>query len=133
MNTTTQPTPADATTDAATLLEAGHEEAIAFLQSTLGADGWRVVRTRKGVKARSRWFSVGIKFDAKTGMWRARLRDGVPRMTATPTEALAPVAKYALDCARFCDGRLGLFNNPSKSYLGHRLWQAVRPVESPAE
>lgn len=112
------------------------DEAVAYLQATLGPDGWRVFRTRTGVKARWRWLSLTLKYDAKKDRpWRARLRDGFPRMTVneargtTLLEAVAPVAQYARDCARFCDGRLGLIGNPSKSYLGHRLWQAVRPVE----
>lgn len=129
MTTTTQTTLSDAQVDAQM------DEAMAMLRTVLGSDGWRVTKSRKGLKARSRWFSVSVRYNEKHNQWQARLRDGMPRMTVMKrrdtelSKALAPVLCYARDCARFCDGRLGLFSNPSKSHLGHRLWQAVRPTE----
>ena len=112
----------------------GLDAGLAHLQDVLGADGWRVHRKRNKVRARWRWFSVSLKYQPEhpDGPWRARMRDGMPVMvqrSADPLEALRPVVAYALENARFCDGRLGLFRNPSKGYLGHRLLQAVRPAD----
>ncbi|GAB5545687.1 MAG: hypothetical protein SangKO_054470 [Sandaracinaceae bacterium] len=113
-------------------------EAFTQLRATLGQEGWTVYRSRNGVKARWRWLSVGLKHKpTRDGAppWRARLRDGFPRYLVTetradePLAALGPVIEEARDVARFCDGRLGLVANPSKSWLGHRVWQAVRPVK----
>jgi hypothetical protein len=114
----------------------GLEDGLAHLQNTLGRDGWRVYRRRDKVRARWRWFSVTLKYqpDHADGPWRARMRDGVPvivRRSDDPLEALRPVVAYARESAQFCAG-LGLFRNPSKSYLGHRLLQAVRPADLPA-
>lgn len=116
-----------------TELDAQLDKAFVYLVEQLGPEGWSVRRTAKGVKARWRWFSVGVKFKEGTPQpWRARMRDGMPRMTvsehfdANAVSALTPVVAYAREVESFCQG-VGLFANPSKSYLGHRLWQAVRP------
>lgn len=118
--------------------EPAWDRAFARLSETLGRDGWRVYRSRRGIKARWGWLSVGLKRREKKQPetpWRARMRDGFPRRVITehcaadPLDALEPVITRARDAARFCDGRLGLARNPSGSWLGHRLWQATRPSD----
>lgn len=111
----------------------GLDAAQAHLQEVLGRDGWRVYRKRNKIKARWRWYKITLKYQAShlNGPWRARMRDsGIPVLTqhgADPLEALHAVVAHAVKSARFCEGRLGLVRNPSKSYLAHRLLQAVRP------
>ena len=113
------------------------DRALARMQESLGPDGWTVYRSRRGVKARWRWLSVRLEHDPSVDApWRARLRDGFPRKTVAEhqahdaLDALAPVIAHAREVARFCDGRLGLVRNPSKSWMQHRIWQAVRPADN---
>jgi hypothetical protein len=103
------------------------------LTETLGQDGWRVMSARRGVKARWRWLSV--KIERRPDGWRARLREGFPRITVAehtgsdPFEAMDVIVQKAQQVQRFEDGRLGLVYNPSKSWLGHRTWMAVRSAQ----
>ena len=108
------------------------------LDRTLGQEGWQIRVCRHGVRARWSWLSVSLKVKpTKAGRpaWRARLRDGFPRTTVSehwaddPMEVLDDVIAHARKVRRFSDGRLCLLSNPSKTWLGHRLWQAVRPLE----
>ena len=114
-------------------MTSGLETAQAHLGEVLSRDGWRVYRKRNKIKARWRWFKITLKHQPghPDGPWCARMRDGgIPvreQHAADPLEALRPVVAHAVDSARFCEGRLGLVRNPSKSYLAHRLLQAVRP------
>jgi len=65
--------------------------------------------------------------------WRARFRDGFPRSNVVelwvddPLEGLKSITAQARDVRRFVEGEGCLVRNPSKSYLAHRLWEAVRP------
>ncbi|WP_106391516.1 hypothetical protein [Enhygromyxa salina] len=110
----------------------GLDAAFDELEKVLGPEGWRVYRKRDKVKARWRWYKVTLKYQPNhpVAPWRARMRDGLPVMEkrdTDPLEALRPIIAHAIESARFCEGRLGLLRNPSKSYLGHRLLRAVRP------
>ncbi|MCB9519548.1 MAG: hypothetical protein H6699_01575 [Myxococcales bacterium] len=118
------------TVDAAAL-----ESGRAFLASTLGAAGWSVHRTRRGLRARRGMVTVTLKHRPETpdACWRARFNDGFPRFTVSearggsPVEALEAVVPKALVAARFFDGGLSLLRNPSKSWVAYRMWEAVRP------
>lgn len=115
---------------------AEYARAVELLRRRLGPAGWTVSTTRKGVNASWRWLRVDLRFRPKSDPaqpWRSRVKDGFPRLTvfehrsADPMDALTRSVDYALAVEEFCVGR-GLFSNPSKSYLGHRLWQAIRPT-----
>lgn len=115
----------------------GLDTALAHLREVLGPDGWRVYRKGSKIKARWRWYRITLRHraDQPEGPWHARMRDVTPLTTVTqhrapdPIEALRPVVAKAKASARFCQGRLGLFRNPSKSDLAHRLLAAVRPLD----
>lgn len=115
------------------------DRVFAKLEATLGRAGWRVRKTRSGVRARWRWLSVTLKRKARRNQdapFRARLRDGFPATTiaehwkSEPGPALDIVIEHARSVQKFEDGDLGLVRNPSKGWLSHRLWQAVRPFGS---
>ena len=108
------------------------------LCETLGKEGWRVRRSGRGVRARWRWVSVTLKYHPEIFAeqpWRGRLRDGFPRVTIaeqwwqSPTGGLDNLVARAREVRAFSEGSLGLMRNPSKCWLGHRVWQAVRPTE----
>jgi hypothetical protein len=109
--------------------------AFADFRAALGEDGWRYTATRRGFRARRGMVTVSLKYRPEEGAaaWRARFNDGFPRFTvlehraASVDEALAPVVAKARAATSFFDGRLGLLSNPSKSWLGYRMWEAVRP------
>ncbi|MFT6399629.1 MAG: hypothetical protein ACJAYU_004398 [Bradymonadia bacterium] len=68
------------------------------------------------------------------GPWRARFHDGfIARFTVAENwgtdlnDVVAPVVLKSREVSRFIDGRGGLIRNPSKSFVAHRLWSAVRP------
>ena len=113
--------------------------AVEALSSTLGAAGWRVRRTKTGARAARGLLAVTLKHRpgrSESGEWRARFHDGfIARFTLCESwnddlrEALKPVVTQAEEAARFVDGSGGLFRNPSKSFVAHRLWGAVRPQE----
>lgn len=113
--------------------------AVATLQTTLGADGWRVKRTRTGARASHGLLAVTLKFREgrnEAGPWRARFHDGfIARFTVAESwgtdvaDAVSPVIAKSREVSRFIDGRGGLFRNPSKSLVAHRLWNAVRPQD----
>jgi len=114
------------------------DQLVEQLEETLGVDGWRIRRTRSGVRCRWRWLSVTFKEkNAKNPdqPWRTRLREVFPPNTITeqwtsdPLESLSVVVERARLARRFTDGELGLVPNPSKSWLSYRVWQAVRPID----
>lgn len=111
----------------------GLDAAQAHLRQVLGRDGWRVYRKRDKIKARWRWYKITLKYQPShpKGPWRARMRDGgipvIEQYGADPLEVLRVIVAHTIESARFCEGRLGLARNPSKSWLAHRLLQAVRP------
>lgn len=123
-----------------TITEAEFSAAQNALESALGADGWRVRRTRTGARAARGLLSVTLKCRPgrnPAGEWRARFHDGfIARFTLGEAwsddigSALAPVVDGAREAARFIDGRGRLFRNPSKSLVAHRLWEAVRPLDA---
>lgn len=115
-------------------VDAPTELAFHRLSASLGREGWRVYRTRRGVKARCGWLSVSVKHRARAAeekQWRARLRDGFPRevvdqvASSEPLAALDPIIEHARKAKRLACGpfRFGL----GPSYMGHRVWQSVRP------
>lgn len=116
------------------LVEQGHLVALATLTDRLAARGWTVERSKKGIRARWRWLRIDVRHRPRRpeAPWRVRVRDGMPRTTvyasraASPEEAAKRGADYALRVVELCSGS-GLFANPSKEDLAHRLWQAVRP------
>lgn len=115
-------------------IDDGYELAIATLTEHLTQRGWSVSRSKKGVRARWRWLRVDVRHRPRRpeAPWRVRVRDGMPRVTvytsyaASPDVAARRGAAYAQRVVNLCRGT-GLFANPSKEDLAHRLWQAVRP------
>ncbi len=111
--------------------------AVAALKSTLGADGWRVKQTRTGARASRGLLAVTLKLREgrhEAGPWRARFHDGfIARFTVAEnwgaglTETLRPVLANAREVGGFVSQGGGLIRNPSKSWVAHRLWGAVRP------
>jgi hypothetical protein len=117
--------------------EASLREARVQVALTLGADGWRLEPTKRGVRARWRWLVVTVEAsgDAREGRaWRARLAERLPphtlleRWADDPMAAVDPVIAEARVAQRFADGNVGLVRNPSRGWLGYRLWDAVRPA-----
>lgn len=105
------------------------------LLAALGS-GWRVSRAGSGWKARNGMLSVTLKFhpEDERGAWRCRLRDSFPRRTvmerfgASPDAAVAEIAAHTNQVRGLIDGWLGgLTPNASKSWVGYRLWSAVKP------
>lgn len=111
--------------------------ALGRLRETLGSEGWDVSRTHRGVKAQRGPLSVALKLHEDghpAGPWQARMGDEPHAVVrehrgADALEALDPVIAHARKVAGFAEGRTGLVANPSKSWLGHRIWQAVRPQD----
>lgn len=97
------------------------------MQAALG-NAWSYHITRKGARARWGWLTVTLK-KKSDGRWRARLRDGFPRQlieeawSEDPIEALSKVSAVAKDAKALCSGSL---TGWGPTYLGHRVWQAVR-------
>lgn len=107
------------------------------LRETLGVEKWWVGQSRNGARAQWRWLSVTIKHKGKKNPeqpWRVRLRDGFPRSTVVehwvkdPIEGLEKVVNHARQVRQFVEGESCLVRNPSKSWLAHRMWEAVRPA-----
>jgi hypothetical protein len=113
------------------------DRALRRLRETLGSDGWDVSRSRGGLRAQRGPLSVALQRDEDghpAGPWQARMGDAPHAVLREhrgedALEALDPVIAHARNVAGFCDGRTGLAPNPSKSWLGHRIWQAVRPQD----
>lgn len=105
-----------------------------ILRQALGP-GWTVKRTGNGVRARSGLLSVTLKHhpELPDGPWRSRLRDSFPRRTIverhgeTIEAALHDVAARARSSRAMIEGKFGLVDNSSKSWIAYRLWSAVRP------
>ena len=111
----------------------------ARLEELLGARGWRVRETNQGARATWRWLSVTVKHKPRKSPnrpWRIRLRDGFPRTTvdeqwaSDPFDVLDLVILHAKEVRRFVETESQLVRNPSKSWLAHRMWEAVRPVST---
>jgi hypothetical protein len=123
----------DQSTDPKTTGLTGLDAAQAHLVQVLGPEGWRIRRKRNKLEARWRWYRISLKYRPShpDAPWRARMRDSgtsvLVQRGADPLEVLRGVVARAAESARFCEGRLGLARNPSKSYLAHRLLQAVGP------
>lgn len=115
-------------------IEQGHVDALNALTERLAPEGWTCKRNRKGLKANWRWLSIDLRYrpESPDAPWRARVRDGMPWITvyshesSDPVDAARHAMSYALQVESFCVGG-GLFSNPSKAQLAHRLWQATRP------
>ncbi len=115
--------------------ESGFEAGAAYLVERLSQDGWRVSRSRRGVKARRGMLRICLRYKGSHGEtpWRARLSESFPRMTVferyaeSPQLSLEPVLARTADVCALINGSAGLVQNESKSWVGYRLWHAVRP------
>ncbi len=105
------------------------------LRTTLGRDGWDIARTTNGVHAQHGSVVVTVKEREQKNPrapWRVRLTDGMVHKVAEERAAadvlalLDPMIHQARQVCSLIDGPTPLLHNPSKSYLGHRLWEAVR-------
>jgi len=108
---------------------------VSHMQDILGGENWKIRPLSNGARASWRWLSVTVKYKPNNNPdhpWRARLRDGFPRSTVTevwvddPIDGFDRIAEEARNVRRFVEGEF--LRNPSKSWLAHRLWEAVRPV-----